>query len=143
MPTKQSDHRIKKYRERQQNMGVIRLDMRISQTTFNMLIEMVKKTGYDIDKGEQSKGVEGVLTQIVYEVFCRMDEIELDRKKQQGFILAQKLRNLRKGKFSAKAAKDHIKKEDPSYYLGKQYTEWDSKSLSKLINRYGKKLSLD
>ena len=95
MANDSSENRVEKHRNREKKMGMQRLDVSLHSTTYDMLLELVEKAGYDVDKKEKGKGVNGVLTQLIYEIYHRTAKVQLDRKRQQGFLLAQKLKMLK------------------------------------------------
>ena len=133
---KSANERLKKWRGREKETGMQRLDVSLHSTTYDMLIELVKRSGYDVDKKEKGKGVNGVLTQLIYEIYHRTDKVQLDRKRQQGFLLAQKLKMLKADGVIPRAAKKYIEKEKPSDYLDTEDSEWSIQTLNQLIEEY-------
>lgn len=134
--SKASKERSTTYRQRQVEMGMKRLEVGLHETTYTMLMELVQDAGYKVEKGGKGRGINGVLTQIIYEVYVRQDKVTLDKTDQQGFILAQKVSTLRASNLEPENVVKYIEKEEPSSYLGKEETEWNKRTLLKLIKDY-------
>ena len=140
MAEKDSTNRTKERREREKEMGMERLDISLHKTTLKMLIKLVKDAGYDVNSREKSRGINGVLTQLIYEVYSRRDKVNLNRRDQQGFILAQKLKTLKKSGLekgiSLKKATRSVESESPTDYLDTEDAEWRQDTLLQLIKKY-------
>jgi len=136
MAAKDSRERTAERRKREREMGMERPDISLHETTLKMLIELVEASGYDVESGEKSRGINGVLTQIIYEVYRRRDTVNLSKRDQQGFILARKLLTLKAKRFKLKKAVEYVRAEKASDYLETEGPEWSRETVIQLIDLY-------
>ena len=111
--------------------------MELHHTTIEMLDELLTAAGYENKQGEKGKGRAGVLSQLIYEAYQKRDELQLDRKKQQGFLLAQMLQELQGSGKKIKEAKEYGKNDaPPSYYLKTESESWTKELMLELVKQY-------
>jgi hypothetical protein len=136
MASKKAANRTTERRKREKQMGMERLDISLHQTTMDMLTELVEAAGYKLNSREKSRGITGVLTQIIFEVHRRLDKVNLNRQEQQGFILAQKVRTLKDQAIGPKKVTKYVQTDKPSDYLDTVDAEWSRETLIELIQQY-------
>ena len=136
MVPKESTTRTKERRQREKEMGMERLDVSLHKATLRMLLELVKAAGYKVKSREKSRGINGVLAQLICEGYLRKDTEDWNKTEQQGFILARKLQTLRNKKFEANAAGKYVEAEKPSDYLDTEDAEWSEETLLQLLKEY-------
>ena len=98
--------RSRRYKLRRKKGGMHRKEINFDDITYKMLLELVERSGYDIETGELSKGIRGVLLQLIATAYRKRDKIKWDSAKQQNTLLAREAKSyLKEGASYEKIAK--------------------------------------
>lgn len=127
-------------REKLETEGIKSIDILIDMNTYGMLKALIDESGYQLENGEKTEGISGVITQLItHHIANEEDQKTLSRMKQRNLMLRSQVKYLiDEMAYSDEEVADLFKSKRGVRYTAKhnaKNNEWSANAIVRLVRK--------